>query len=253
VSPTNPRATQPTSTQWRLRDRSLSALVAAPLQRRHWLTLVNMVRTYDQPAAALARYLWNGGRYPWQPGLRTPLGPVTPLLQSYHDLLTVNEVFCRRDYGDAKDCTTVVDIGANVGLAALFFLTRSARTRVWCVEPDPTNVERLRTQLAGFADRVQLVEAAVCPEPESKVQFAPAGRYGHITAEVAPGTITVPAVGIGELLDRVLSEVSVIDLVKIDTEGTEEALVAAVPAGLRSRIRAVVYEGPGGQVRWAWT
>jgi len=101
----------------RFRDRSLHALASAPFQCRHWETLARMFGTYDRPVASLGRYLWNGGHYPWRPQLRTPMGTVSPLLESYHDLLTVNEVFCRRDYGNAKHCTTIVDIGANVRLA----------------------------------------------------------------------------------------------------------------------------------------
>jgi len=237
----------------RFRDRSLHALVSAPFQRRHWATLVRMLGTYDRPAASLGRYLWNGGHYPWRPQLRTPMGTVSPLLESYHDLLTVNEVFCRRDYGNAEHCATIVDIGANVGLAALFFLTRNPGVRVWCVEADPANVTRLRVQLARFSDRVQVIEAAVCPEPQLEVHFVPSGRYGHVADTSSPETITVAGLAIGDLLVRVLDEAGRVDLVKIDTEGTEEALVDAVPASLRPRIGALVYEGPRGSVCWAWS
>jgi hypothetical protein len=54
-----------------------------------------------------------------------PLGRIEVTLADRHDLQTVNEVFCRRDYGSSAH-RTVVDIGANVRLATLFFLTRSS-------------------------------------------------------------------------------------------------------------------------------
>ena len=126
----------------RIRDRDVRRILAAPVDLRHWRALRRMFSVYEQPGRALIRYLTNAGGYPWQPGLRTPSGVVRPVLTSYHDLLTVNEVFCRQDYGDGEGVDTVVDIGANVGLAALFFLTRSPGVRVWCCEPDPANLER---------------------------------------------------------------------------------------------------------------
>jgi hypothetical protein len=38
----------------------------------------------------------------------------------------------------------VGNIGANIDLAALFWLTRRPDCRVWCYEPNPQNVARLR-------------------------------------------------------------------------------------------------------------
>ena len=204
-----------------------------------------MFSVYEQPVRALARYLSNSGHYPWQPGLRTPSGVVRPVLTSYHDLLTVNEVFCRQDYGDGAAVDTVVDIGANVGLATLFFLTRSDRVRVWCCEPDPANLERLTETLRGRLDRVTIVSKAVTAEPVSCVRFSAGGRYGRIDAE---GTLEVPAISIGELLRSVTRSVGHIDLVKIDTEGSELELLRAIPPEIP--VRALVYEDETGRTRW---
>ncbi len=140
----------------RLRDRDVLRIAMAPLLPRHWAALARMFTTYQQPGAALRRYLGNTGAYQWQPVLRTPLGDVRPALSNYHDLLTVNEVFCRRDYGSGKGVEVVVDIGANIGLAALFFLTRNSSSRAYCFEPDPANAAALRSTLTGYEDRYTL-------------------------------------------------------------------------------------------------
>lgn len=235
----------------RIRDREVRSIVKAPFQVRHWAALERMLVTYERPAPALLRYALNCGRYPWVPSLRTPLGLVRPCLESYHDLLTVNEVFCRRDYGDAADLGVVVDIGANVGLAALYFLTRSTRVRVWCYEPDPSNLLRLRRTLAGFEDRVHVEQAAVCPDPAPvEVPFAPRGRYGRVLDSEETGTIRVPARGISDVISAVLESEGRVDLLKIDTEGSEPALVAAISPAQRRYVDALVYEGPGGVVTW---
>jgi hypothetical protein len=88
-----------------------------------------MFLTFYNPLSALARYVTNRGTYPWRPKLRTPMGTIEVTLVDRHDLLTVNEIFCRWDYG-SQARRVVVDIGANVGLATLFFLTRSTDAQV---------------------------------------------------------------------------------------------------------------------------
>ena len=236
----------------RIRDRDVKRLLAAPLQPRHWLGLGRALSVYGDPKEALRRYLGNTGIYPWAPTLRTPMGTVRPVLTSYHDLLTVQEIFCRHDYGSARDVQVVVDVGANVGLAALFFLTRRPDVRVYCFEPDPSNTARLRQTLVGLEDRYVLDERAVTPDQRDSVTFLPLGRYGRVVPAHQRGTVVVPAASIMDVLTHVLKEVPHIDLVKVDTEGTEPALVSALAAsGLRPRIGSVVYEDARSRTRWA--
>jgi FkbM family methyltransferase len=230
--------------EMRVADRAIGRIATAPFEIRHWRALLGILRTFDSPAAAFLRYISNRGVYPWRVLLRTPMGPVLVTLWDRHDLLTVNEVFCRLDYGSGA-ARTVVDIGGNRGFASLFFLTRDPQTRVWIYEPDAANVARLRETLSGFEGRYRLVEAAVTAREISHVRFVPQGRYGHIARSNEPG-VQVPAVPIKRVVRDVARDVGSIDLLKIDTEGTERELVAAVAHD--SPIREIRYDGEGGVV-----
>src|SRR5262245_9632485 len=65
--------------------------------------------------------------------LRTPTGPVTLHLRNFESLKTAFSVFCREDYRvGAGQALHFVDIGANVGISALYFLTRNACNTVRC-------------------------------------------------------------------------------------------------------------------------
>jgi FkbM family methyltransferase len=174
----------------------------------------------------------------------TPIGRFPITLYSTHDLLTVNEVFCRRDYGDG-DGRVFVDVGANIGITALYFLTRDARNRVHCYEPVPRNVERLRVTLAGLEDRYQIEPVAVTVATGA-VRFwtEPTGRYGEIYDD---GDLEVQGEAIGDVLERVVAREGTVDVVKIDIEGREQELVDAIPDDLP--ISAVVWE-ESGHVRW---
>jgi len=235
----------------RLRDRDIRRVVAAPLRARHWRALGGMLTTYDQPFVALRRYLANAGEYPWVLTLTTPIGPVAVELRDRHDLLTVNEIFCRRDYSDGAGTRVVADIGANVGLAALFFLTRSHDVHVVCFEPDPVNIAQLRRSLAEFDGRYRVVEAAVTAQPVAALEFVPAGRYGHTARRGEGGTVRVPAVEVLAALAEIADKEGPVDLVKVDTEGTEAELVARIRQGHPSSPPAVVFEDSAGRTRWA--
>ncbi len=154
-------------------------------------------------------------------------------LYSRHDLLTVNEIFCRLDYGTEAPAL-VVDVGANIGLAALFWLTRRPDCRVWCYEPNPENVPRLRRNLSGYEKRYELVEAAIGPRAtRARFTFDGSGRYGRLSDELNLGAeVDVPVLTLGDELARVQRcEGRAVELVKIDTEGSEPELLTSLGAG----------------------
>jgi FkbM family methyltransferase len=212
----------------------------------NWRALFAMRRRYPAFVENARRYFTGSGEYPYMPEVRTPAGVVRPKLWSHHDLLTLNEVFCREDYRLCGAARTIVDVGANIGLSALYFLTHSPGARVICFEPVPRNAERLRVNLAGRDDAYELHEVALAAE-SGTVQFGvePYGRYGGILLESA-SRITVTTLAIAEALDRVLADRERIDLLKIDTEGTERELVTAIPPAQLARIDAIFVEDTAG-------
>jgi FkbM family methyltransferase len=171
------------------------------------------------------------------------------VVDSYHDVRTVNEVFCRQDYGDGTDVRLVVDIGANIGVASLFFLSRRPNVRVIAVEPAPRNLPRLRRHLAPFGDRTVIVPAAVgVASGRAGFTVETTGRYGHLARPADQVSVEVPVVDINALLRDTVASHGVIDLVKIDTEGTETELAAAIAPEVAARVRRVVIELPDGAV-----
>jgi FkbM family methyltransferase len=173
---------------------------------------------------------------------------VVTTLYSSDDMLTLNEVFCREDYQAGSNLRVAVDLGANIGISALYFLTRNARSRVYSWEPDPKNVERLRRNLHGFEDRYQLEEAAVSLSTGlAKFGVEPIGRYGTLeldlpTAHPPTALIDVETKAIDEILGQVINRHDQIDILKVDVEGTEERLIGAISGEHLDRIRTIVYE-----------
>lgn len=226
----------------RIGGRPIGTVLRAVLEPRHYRAAINMVRVYPSPWREFWRYFARSGSYPYRCRVRTPLGVRGITLETPDDLLTVNEIFCRIDYGLPSDATTVVDLGSNIGVSGLYFLTRSPRVRTWLFEPDPRNVVRLRETLAGLEDRYVLEDVAVA-DREGVLSFGiePTGRYGGLDVDTGE-RIDVRCRHINDVLGDVLATVEVIDLLKIDTEGAELPILRAIDERYLGRIRAIVVE-----------
>ncbi len=84
------------------------------------------------------------------------------------DSKVFDEIFVERAYGpclaalpDQIGPVTLIDLGANIGLSALFFARALEVDRIVAVEPDPENFRMLTENLrrAGLADRSTAVHA----------------------------------------------------------------------------------------------
>lgn len=232
----------------RIGGRDLRRVVRAPLSRGHWRALAGMPRAYPrgEVAGVAGRYLLGRGAWPWTCHVRTPIGAFPVELHRSDDLATVNEIFARLDYRAPHDLRVAVDVGANIGVASLYFLSRNATARSYCIEPDPKNVARLHRTLAPFAGRFTLHEVAAADEDgEATFYVEPSGRYGGFEQGWLEDSITVPTRSFVDLLDGVLAGEDRIDVLKVDTEGSEQALVSSIRPDQLDRIDRIYYETDG--------
>jgi FkbM family methyltransferase len=225
-----------------LGGRSPRLIAESIFEPRQYRALVRMPGVYPAFPEVARRYFVGGGRYPYTCRVRTPTGTVAVAAYSHHDIFTVHEMFAREDYRAGPDVRVIVDIGSNVGISGLYFLSRNSTSRCYLHEPVPRNVERLRANLAGLEPRYELDEVAVAAQG-GVVDFMvePTGRYGGIGL---PGAeqIRVRCRPVGEVLGNVLDREGVIDVLKIDTEGAELETLLAIPVDQLARIRTIYYE-----------
>jgi FkbM family methyltransferase len=220
----------------------MSTVLTAPLAARNYRALRTMARATPDFRDIILRYLTGGGTYPWVCRVRTPLGIVPVELYSSADVLTLNEVFFREDYATGVDVECVVDIGSNIGLSLLYFLTRNARVRCYAYEPDARNVARLRRNLAAFEGRYDLEEVAVADfYGEADFGLEPTGRYGAI-GWCGVATTRVACRHVNGVLEDVLAAEREVDILKVDAEGLEETIVRAIRPDLLRRIARIDFE-----------
>jgi FkbM family methyltransferase len=224
--------------------RDLARVLRAPFAARHYAALFRMVRDCPDWPTVLRAYLTGRGAYPLRVRVRTPIGTFPVVLHHAHDVLTLNEIFFRYDYPTPPAFRVAVDIGANIGLAALWFLTRNADAVCYCYEPVPSNVEKLRATLAGLEGRYELSTVAVA-DRAGDVRFGleSTGRYGGIDQPFAE-QIVVRCEHVADVLGPILERHGRIDVLKVDTEGAERATLSAIPPALLARVARVVAEDP---------
>jgi FkbM family methyltransferase len=120
------------------------------------------------------------------------------------------------DVSLAEPPELVLDLGANVGYAAVAFALRWPDAHVVAVEPEPANVRLLRRNVEGLD--VEVVEAAVWPhEARLELEDPGKGRWAFRVDESSAGSVraaTVPQLLAGRTAG----------LVKMDVEGSELAI-----------------------------
>lgn len=136
----------------------------------------------------------------------------------YHQ---VRQLFGQRLYNFRCDTTApvILDCGAHIGLASLFFKERFPAARIKAFEADADLAEICRDNFASFsASDIETVHAAVWTH-EDGVDFSHThDDAGHVSAVPNSQTVSVPSVRLRSLLEQP------VDLLKLDVEGAEFAL-----------------------------
>ncbi|WP_342710762.1 FkbM family methyltransferase [Bradyrhizobium sp. B124] len=166
------------------------------------------------------------------------------------DLLAFRQIFIDSEYS-LKDlpasASTIIDLGANIGLATLYFVARYPRATVLAVEPELENFRLLvrNTQILGT--RVHRCQAAawthdghVCLRTEDETN-SPLDSWGvQVTTTPRPSDKQVPCYRLSTLIE--IAGFSHVDILKIDIEGAELELFAQAADDCLARIQAIIIE-----------
>jgi FkbM family methyltransferase len=208
-----------------------------------------MRAAFWQPGDVIRRYVTNSGDYPAAVTMRTPVGKVTAKVNTHHDVRTAVEIFARGDYAhlssDAIRC--VVDIGANIGISALYFASRNPSCQVYAYEPSPINHATLEANAASMPGQIHVVEKAVS-DSEGTMPFnaEPIGRYSGLVAREYTrelvNVVEVEVLHIDDVLRAAIDEHGEIDVLKVDTEGSELPIVLGANPELLAKVRTIFVE-----------
>lgn len=179
------------------------------------------------------------------PGWQHPVGLRLPT----SDIQVVKQVFKTEEYEfeTHQDPKVIVDAGANIGLAAIWFTHRFPDAKIIAVEPERGNFELLKHNVAPYSN-ITAVQAALWDKEGSiEVRDVGVGNWGFMTGnQDAPdstlsGTTVseVEAVTVQTLMQRY--NLAHIDLLKMDIEGAELEVFQTSAAWL-DKVGAMIVE-----------
>ncbi len=145
------------------------------------------------------------------------------LRKNTSDRETFDQVFLLNEYDYKLNFTPafIIDCGANIGLASLFFQSKFPEAAIVAVEPELSNYSQLVKNTEKYSNITTIRSGIWKKNAFLKVEdIHNFGNWGFVCTEVETETAdTITAVSIGDIM-RQFNKTE-IDLLKIDIEGAE--------------------------------
>lgn len=207
------------------------------------------IRLFNRPFEVLWCYLRRQNPSSHKVSLRD--GIVILLSEDNSDIVTVFIIFCRLDYGKIPPGRAAVDIGANIGVFALYAAKEGANI-VQAYEPAEESFELLKKNIEnnGYEKIIYPHRAAVVGKQSPPVWFP---RHSHvlnaikINPENSSNYELVPTVTFTELMSNLPSS----NIIKLDCEGGEYDIILNTEDSVFQRIEEIRLEyhpGPSQQL-----
>ena len=178
------------------------------------------------------------------PGLLHPLILRIPS----SDVPTFEQIFINTEYAfDVRQPPrTIIDAGANIGLASVFLSARYQDARILAIEPELRNFELLTTNVARYPNVTPILGALWHSSEVLEVIDSGLGNWGFTTRSehdesARPGRLVNKAQGM--TVDWVMREHGLqhVDILKIDIEGAEKE-VFSTPAAWIEHVDGLIME-----------
>lgn len=178
------------------------------------------------------------------PGVRHPFH----LRLRTSDLPTYDQIFVHQEYDfrTTEPLRTIVDAGANIGLTSIFLANRYPDARIVAIEPEASNFELLKKNVAPYPNVVPVNAALWCRNEPVNVVDPGLDKWGFMTVEgasagdsAAPRCHAVDGLTVDRIMD--LHGFTRIDLLKVDIEGAEKEVFEDTSRWI-DRVDAVILE-----------
>lgn len=172
-------------------------------------------------------------------------------LESWEDLTTAWVVLIGKEYRIFKTDSTIVDLGANIGIFAVLARSINLKGKIYCVEPFSQNFFRLKNTIKNnnLEDSIFLREYAVSSvngevifnsDPDIPSHSRKISQSLNISQKESVLSYTLESFFTKESLDRV-------DFIKMDIEGAEYDLILNTDSSILRKVNrfAIEYHGRG--------
>ena len=171
------------------------------------------------------------------------------------DTKVLYQVFFEQQYACISNLELpklIVDCGANVGYASLYFLNKYPHTHIIAVEPDLENFKICEKNLEFYQERISLIHSGIWSHSTglaiSKGDFGDCREWAIQVKEVDDDRkADIYAIDIYSLLEN--SRFTSIDLLKMDVEGAETTIFSRNYDKWLSKVKNIAIELHGEECR----
>lgn len=151
-----------------------------------------------------------------------------------------SNIFIHKEYGPpvGHRVEVIIDCGANIGLAALYFLMLYPNAHITCIEPDRQNFLLLKMNMAHFKNVKCLQNAAWHEAAVLNIYGYSRGAAGLMVQETDSGKNIVKGIP----MSAVIKENDHIDILKIDIEGSEQRVLLQGDTGWIKNVTTMYVE-----------
>lgn len=177
--------------------------------------------------------------------LRLPAHQPPVLLRTgTSDVRTFEKVFVSQEYEfpyPNREPGLIIDAGANVGYASIFFANRFPRSKILAVEPESCNYELLLRNIRTYHNITALRAALWSRGVPLRIENPDDEPWAfRVAAGPSPESDTIGGVTVSDLM--AIAGTSCVDILKLDIEGAEkEVFESGVDAWL-DRVNVIVIE-----------
>lgn len=174
---------------------------------------------------------------------------IVHLRKNTSDYSTFKQIFKDEDYNIDFDFTPkfIVDAGANIGLASIYFSNRFRQAQIVAIEPEQSNLSMMKTNLKAY-DKVSVISCALHHTANETLNIVDPGigKWGFITESTSQDSkdkhivSKVKTTSIDSILSS--SNFDIIDILKIDIEGAEKSLFEKKYENWLPKIRCIIIE-----------
>jgi FkbM family methyltransferase len=154
----------------------------------------------------------------------------------------LEQVFARQEYSLPKSIQprTIIDAGANIGCATIFFANRYPDAKIIAIEPEQSNFEVLQSNCADLPNVVPVL-GAVWSHPATLTFNDPhTGKWAFAMKERIDDGVPVRGFTIPQLMDEF--SIDRIDVLKMDIEGGEKEVFSASDLSWLDAVGTLVIE-----------
>jgi FkbM family methyltransferase len=167
-----------------------------------------------------------------------------------NEFIAFVETFVLEDYEvpglDWQSVRTIVDVGANIGVATIWFAQRAPHAKIVAVEPTPMALSLLRSNVNANGLKARVGISPVALGRTSGIGYLHESE-STVGTQVQSGPMPMATLGqqvMVTTLDQLTSDWDLehIDLLKVDCEGAEYDVLLSANTAPLARIGAIVGE-----------